>query len=167
MSKRAPKKATKPTTPAARVRRKGRRPASLPDWRPVFLANLAGGMTATAACAAAGVTRQTVYAIKDESFLQAKADAELASAELLEAEARRRAMEGVDEPVFHEGSICGYKRRYSDTLMIFLLKGRNREVFGDAVKVDHDDSLRTVADGESATADFLARLRGRVGAKPR
>lgn len=44
-------------------------------------------------------------------------------AELLEAEAVRRAYEGVDEPVFYQGSECGEVRKYSDTLLMFLLKG--------------------------------------------
>lgn len=41
----------------------------------------------------------------------------------LEDEAVRRAREGVDEPVFYQGEECGTIRRYSDTLLIFIMKG--------------------------------------------
>jgi len=44
-------------------------------------------------------------------------------AEILEDEAIRRAREGYDEPVFYQGQMTGTIRKYSDTLLIFLLKG--------------------------------------------
>lgn len=44
-------------------------------------------------------------------------------AEQLESEAIRRAYEGVDKPVFYKGKECGAIREFSDTLMMFLLKG--------------------------------------------
>ena len=47
----------------------------------------------------------------------------------LEDEARRRAVDGVDEPVFQQGKQVGTIRKHSDTLLIFLLKGiRPQEV---------------------------------------
>lgn len=66
--------------------------------------------------------KNPVYA---EAFLEAGENA----ADLLEAEARRRAIEGTDEPVFFQGEQCGQIRKFSDTLLIFLLKGRRKEVF--------------------------------------
>jgi len=41
----------------------------------------------------------------------------------LEDEAIRRAYEGWNEPVFYKGEKCGAIRRYSDGLMMFLLRG--------------------------------------------
>lgn len=42
----------------------------------------------------------------------------------LEREARRRAIEGVEEPTgWYKGEPGGFVKRYSDTLLIFLLKG--------------------------------------------
>ena len=49
----------------------------------------------------------------------------------MEREAARRAYHGVEEPVFHKGEVCGSIRKYSDTLMIFLLKARRPEVYRD------------------------------------
>ena len=60
---------------------------------------------------------------KFPSYQRRFAKAQVVASRKLEEEARRRAIEGVDEPVFHDGAVCGYKRRYSDTLLIFLMKG--------------------------------------------
>ena len=53
------------------------------------------------------------------------------AADTLEAEARRRAIEGVEEPVFHKGQRVGTVRKYSDLLLIFLLKGVRPQKFRD------------------------------------
>ena len=57
--------------------------------------------------------------------------------DLLEAEARRRAVTGIDEPVYHKGEVVGSIKKYSDTLLIFLLKAHNPQKFRDGVKVEH------------------------------
>src|SRR5205807_601275 len=45
----------------------------------------------------------------------------------IEAEIRRRAMEGWDEPVYQQGARVGTVRKYSDTLLIFYAKRRMPE----------------------------------------
>jgi hypothetical protein len=45
---------------------------------------------------------------------------------MLEAEARRRAVQGWDEPVFHQGRKVGTIRKYSDRMLEILLKGTGR-----------------------------------------
>ena len=57
--------------------------------------------------------------------------------ELLEAEARRRAAIGVDEPVFYKGKVVGHIRKYSDNLLMFLLKAHWPEKFRDNYAVEH------------------------------
>jgi len=47
----------------------------------------------------------------------------------LELEARRRAVEGIEVPVFYKGEQVATKREYSDQLLMFLLKGRRKQVF--------------------------------------
>lgn len=60
----------------------------------------------------------------DSDYPERFADAEEVATDSLEAEARRRALEGVDEPVgWWKGEPGGVVKRYSDTLLIFLLKG--------------------------------------------
>jgi hypothetical protein len=46
-------------------------------------------------------------------------------------------VEGVEEPIVYQGEITNTVRRYSDTLLIFLLKARRPEKFRDNVKVEH------------------------------
>jgi len=85
------------------------------------------------AAKAADIHRQThnkwleadpVYAA---AFVQAKEDA----GDALETEARRRAVEGVEEPVFYKGDEVATVRKYSDVLLIFLLKGIRPDKFRD------------------------------------
>lgn len=44
---------------------------------------------------------------------------------VLEEEARRRAVEGVDEDVYFEGQKVGSRKKYSDNLLMFLMKKRD------------------------------------------
>ena len=91
-----------------------------------------------------GVVRQTVYLWKDrdKKFLEAYEQAEIEATERLEQEARRRGAEGYDEPVFGmigggmAGEI-GTIRKYSDTLLIFLLKGRAPDKYRERVSQEH------------------------------
>lgn len=60
---------------------------------------------------------------EDELYPKYFEEAGEEAAEHLEDEARRRAAEGIDKPVFYKGEKCGVIREYSDTLLMFLLKG--------------------------------------------
>ena len=113
-------------------------------WKLRFVAALEKTGIVGLAAKAAGVSRQTVYSHikKDEDFAAEFDRAIEDSADLLEAEAVRRAVAGVEEPVFGklEGAnagtgVVGSIRRYSDTLLIFMLKGRKPDVFRE--RVDH------------------------------
>ena len=47
----------------------------------------------------------------------------------LEEEAIRRAVDGVDRPVFFQGKIVGYTKEYSDTLLKFLLEAKRPAIY--------------------------------------
>jgi hypothetical protein len=49
----------------------------------------------------------------------------------------RRCKDGVEEPRFYEGEVCGHVRKYSDTLAIFLLQARRPEKYSDKVTPTH------------------------------
>lgn len=87
----------------------------------------------------AGIDRGTHYKwLNDPEYAEAFKHADGEAGDALEAEARRRAVEGVDEPVgWYKGEAGGVVRRYSDTLLIFLLKGRKPDVFGDKIRAEH------------------------------
>lgn len=59
----------------------------------------------------------------DPKYAAAFDEAQDVAAQALEDEAIRRGKDGVDEPVYQGGQKVGTIRRYSDTLLIFLLKG--------------------------------------------
>ena len=114
-----------------------------------FLAALAETGNVRRACEAAGVARSRAYELRDsdEAFALDWLRAQEEAADLLEEEARRRAVEGVDEPVF--GSMgqgqgsgqVGTVRKYSDTLLIFLMKGANPEKYRDRSEVKHSGEI--------------------------
>lgn len=57
--------------------------------------------------------------------------------ESLEDAAVQRARYGMDRPVFHKGKVCGYVREYSDTLLIFLLKGAKPLKYRERLNIEH------------------------------
>ena len=93
-------------------------------WEAAFLAALEKTGSFTQAAKAAKVGRQTVYDYKrlDPEFDERCRRALDGAADVLEAEARRRAIEGDQVPVFYRGKLVGHKPRKSDTLLMFLLK---------------------------------------------
>ena len=107
----------------------------------VTMGNVAG------CCRATGVGRRTVYHwLKDDAaFRERFADVENDACDALEQEARRRALIGVNKPVFGtlpvqrdaDGKVIGgggtgqvgTMPEYSDTLLIFLLKAKRPEIY--------------------------------------
>lgn len=107
--------------------------------RQLFLVELEQtGGNVTSAAKRASISRRAAYEWRDADAEFAKEwdEAIEAGTDGLEQEARRRAYEGVDEPVFYQGEECGTVRKYSDTLLIFLLKGRRPEKYRERVQVD-------------------------------
>ena len=90
-----------------------------------FLAAYRTTASVTRAAATAGIGRNDHYRwLRDDNEYVAAFEASKEEAiQVLEDEAVRRAYEGVDEPQFWQGQICGTVKRYSDTMLIFLLKG--------------------------------------------
>ena len=60
-------------------------------------------------------------------------------------EAHRRAVQGIEKPVYQGGRLVGTVREYSDTLLIFLLKGLRPERYKERVYIDIEDRVRQVA----------------------
>lgn len=100
-------------------------------WQKTFFAALEETGSVTAAAAAAGVHRTAAYKQRsgDKAFSQQWDESIEGGADALEDEARRRAYDGVEEPVFHKGEKVGTVRKYSDVLLIFLLKGIRPQKF--------------------------------------
>src|SRR5947209_17637730 len=113
-----------------------------------FLAAFSECGTIKEAARCADISRQSHYdwLRSSSDYAVAFAEAENEAGEALEAEARRRAVEGFVEPVVYQGKLCyeideatGEKkpigiRKFSDTLLIFLMKGAIPEKYKDRVE---------------------------------
>jgi hypothetical protein len=77
------------------------------------------------------IARSQIYEwLKDDpQFAEGMTEAEEKAVDRLEQEARRRAVEGVRKPVYQGGKKVGFVQEYSDTLLIFLLKGAKPEKY--------------------------------------
>lgn len=75
------------------------------------------------------------HPVHGEAYEEAFVEAREHAAGLLETEARRRAIEGTREPVFWQGEHVADKVKYSDTLLIFLLKGALPDKYADRKQI--------------------------------
>ncbi len=111
-----------------------------------FLAAYSKVGVITDACRLSGTGRQSHYdrLVRSPEYGAAFTAAHEVAMDDLETEARRRGMHGVDQPVFHQGEIVGHIRKYSDLLLIFLLKHRRPEVFADkAIQLTGNVDMQT------------------------
>jgi hypothetical protein len=105
------------------------------ERRDVFLRALASTGNVSAAVTVANIARQTAYERRstDQTFAQGWAEAMEEATDVLEAEARRRAVEGVQEPLIVGGKLVERDgkvvmlTRYSDQLLIVLLRAHSQK----------------------------------------
>ena len=88
-----------------------------------------GTLTGTAKAVGFAMRSHYKWMESDPDYAEAFQEAKIAAAERLELEATRRAVDGVDEPVWYKGENVGHQKKYSDTLLIFLLKGAMPEKY--------------------------------------
>lgn len=103
------------------------------DQKDIYLLALREtGLEATSA-QAAGVTLRKVQREyeADEAFHEDCLDAKELMADKFEAEAMRRAVEGVEKGIYYQGDRVESEVQYSDSLLTKLLTGRRPEVYGD------------------------------------
>lgn len=106
-----------------------------PVWEKGFLAALAETGVVRYACRAAGCDPKDVYARRkvNPEFAAAWAQALEDAADSLEEAAVTRARDGVVEVVVGKNGELHENRKYSDTLLIFLLKGARPEKYRERV----------------------------------
>jgi|SRR5262245_4716617 len=112
-----------------------------------FLDAFAQAGTCIGAAKLSGVDDRLHYAwlAKSEQYRKDFEIAKDRAAQVLEAEARRRACDGYDDPIYFQGVQVGHVRRYSDLLMIFLLKAAKPDIFRDYHSVNVKGSVQTSA----------------------
>jgi hypothetical protein len=135
-------------------------------WKKRFLDELVKNGSLSLSGRLVGVGRETVLAHRkkfpefDEQVRNALAEA----GDLLEAEARRRGFDGVDEPVIHQGVPSGQwvnerglpvshltpgavfipltVKKYSDTLLMFMLRALKPKRFRENHKIDIEGKVK-------------------------
>ena len=117
-----------------------------------FLDNVALGLPIVDAAQQASTTHVTLYRrrLKDPKLAEQWDEAYKQGTAVLEQEAQRRAVVGYLEPVFYQGKQIAQVRKFSDILLIFLLKARDPR-FKDRVDVTSGD--------QPITASFTAAVR--------
>lgn len=137
--------------------------APIEERRAAFLANYARTGRILASCKAAGLSkRQLEKARRDRVFLEAYEIAEEEYRESLREELYRRAVEGVEEPVYYKGMRIdnGENRRYSDRLFELELKRQCPE-YREKVDVSHQVSGGVlVLGGTMGTIDEWTKKHG-------
>jgi hypothetical protein len=114
-------------------------------WIPAFLAALSSSANVTLACTAARIARSKVYEYRDKNpqFAKQWEDAMDTAIDILEEEARRRAQDGVETFVVSKGQVVMWEgkplkeRKYSDTLMVALLKAHRPAKYRENFKLEH------------------------------
>jgi hypothetical protein len=133
-----------------------------PAQRERFLEALADTGSVTTAVAIAGTSRTRVYELRkaDPAFASAWQDDEEIAADRLEDEARRRAVDGVPEPLVSAGKLVRDDNgqpimvpRYSDTLLLALLRARRQR----SVRLELP-ALRSEIDAARAIASITAAV---------
>jgi len=162
----------------------------VPGWQNIFLAALRERPLIYKALEAAGIKANSTLTrerAKDPEFDQACKDAMEYAIDKIEAEGIRRAVEGAEEPVVHQGRLMYRTERYvdsegkeqwrevigqdgqpipltirkqSDALLALMLKGRRKSVFADRTELTGPDGGPQQLEIESPTQ--LARKIGFV-----
>lgn len=129
-----------------------------------FLAAYAEIGNVTRAAALAGISREAHYDWKaeDEDYARAFERAKLLAGDALVDEMRRRGVDGVDEPKFFMGRVCGHVKKYSDTLLLALVKVAKPE-FRDHGRLEvsgpEGKPLQVEVDLSGLTEDDLTQLK--------
>lgn len=112
-----------------------------------------GNIKAAAKAASVGRRSHYEWLKADEAYAANFAEAQAEAIDTLEREARRRAVEGVLEPVYQVGEKVGTIRKFSDTLLIFLLKGAKPDVYRERFEHSGGLALKPVATLSDAELD--------------
>ncbi|HEY6815897.1 MAG TPA: hypothetical protein VI168_10195 [Croceibacterium sp.] len=148
-------------TPAPTVRHDG----WTPERRVQFLDRLAQDGNVLAACALVGLSREAAYQLRRREPLFARAWAAAlalgreASAQMLGT----RAIEGIEEQIWHRGEVVGTRRRYDNRLLLAHVARLDRLVEADTralADIGRFDELLALASGVAAPEDLACDCTG-------
>jgi hypothetical protein len=106
--------------------------------RDLFFAQLAEHGQITRAATEAGIDRSEAYKTRDSNpeFAERWFTALERYVDGLEEAARKRAVDGTDKGVYHQGVLMATEKQYSDSLLALMLKAKRPREYGDKSKVE-------------------------------
>lgn len=125
-----------------------------------FLQRLRGSLNVTESARRAGIGNSTVYRHRQTNArFRAEWDAALTAAvDDVESNALRRAIEGVEKPVFYRGQQVGSIRVHSDALAMFMLKAKRPEIYARLTGAAPVPAEMTEAEAKAEVVRRLERL---------
>lgn len=119
-------------------RKKGKQKSGI---KPVFLQTFRESGFVLQTCARVGISQKSFakWIQDDPEFAKEFEIANQEVTEKYEIAAGVRAVNGWEEPVFHQGKQVGTVRKYSDRLLELLLKARNRQKYGERIDYNVDE----------------------------
>lgn len=90
-------------------------------------------------------------------------DALVVGAYVLESAMIKRATKGWKEPVFHNGEEVGFKRKFSDALLIKALEARKPDMYRKAMDVNTSVTITNMSDND--LSNKIDSLMSRLGMK--
>lgn len=131
-----------------------------------FLEQLSKLSNVTLACEVAGLNRITAYEWKrsDPEFAKDWEAALALGVQGMEDEAKRRAFDGYEEPVYQGGVQVGTVRKYSDSLAALMLKAHAPDKYRERSDLNISGSLnvRNMSEAELEAEVAAAKLSGLV-----
>lgn len=128
------------------------------NYKESFLSHLQSTGIVKKALDKSGLPVHVAYRLKktDKDFAKAWDMAVDMSMDLLEGEAYRRAFKGVQEPVFRKDGQVGTVTKYSDQLLMFLMKAHDPAKYRE--KFDVKQTLDITIQAKELPDDMLARI---------
>ncbi len=142
-------------------------PALTRELKMVFLRAYAKHGIISDGTQSAGITYRTFYGWRknDEVFHEDCKTAESMANDLMEREARRRAIEGFDRPVIYQGEVTETYTDYSDSLLTTLLKGNRPEKYKERTQLSGSVGRPLTLD-EETKEDVVSSILGMIKNKP-
>ena len=128
----------------------------------IFLNALSSHGIVSKAADAAGVSRSAVYRERgnDPEFADAWHHAKEIATDQLATIAHQRAIDGIEEVRYFKGEPIGTVRRYSDQLLMFLLRAYRPSVFGAAHPKHQESNDNTHDQARQSLVTKMATLDG-------
>lgn len=140
---------------------KGRAYKLTPQVIKKFLKRLEKTGNVGSAAAFVGVSRDAIYKRMsvDEGFAEHVERAKGRFLDMIEQAAVERAIDGTNEPVYHQGKLVGYKKKYSDKMLDKLMTAADKERYGqhttNHTTIDQNINVNSQESAKEKLANFF------------